>query len=123
MKRKFTFPKSERITQTSHFKKIYQEGELFQNLFFKIYVRKNVLRDSKKIGFSVSKRLAKATRRNRLKRILREIYRLNKYSIRQGVEIIIVAKLDSLKLDFHQAKEKLFELFAKANLLVEGEKF
>lgn len=51
------------------------------------------MRDEYRIGFSVSKKIGKAVVRNKVKRRLREVCRLNEKIFPQGFDLIIVARV------------------------------
>lgn len=69
---------------------MYKQGKCINRKYIKIYVAgngKNVLR----YAISVSKSVGKAVKRNKIKRVIREIIRnLNDYL--KGLDILIVAK-------------------------------
>ena len=63
-----------------------------------------------RFGFSTSKKVGKAVVRNRVKRILKEICRLNKTWFSEGYDYIIIPKRDSGKESYNTFKEELFKL-------------
>lgn len=53
-----------------------------------------------RIGFTVSTKLGGAVTRNRIRRRLREAYRLNEHLLLRGFDIVIVARAAALDADF-----------------------
>ncbi len=95
-----SFPKRARLKSRKDFKEIFNKGVFSRGRFVKIGVLKNAF-DFNRFGVCVSKGVTKkSTGRNRLKRMLREIFRLNRDRIKEGFDIVAVIKFNAaLKRD------------------------
>ena len=87
----FRFTKAEHLTLKKEFEKVFHEGKTFKDANIVLYVTGNGLQYSR-LGLVVSKKVGNAVRRNRAKRLLREVYRLNKHSLRPHVDIIAIPR-------------------------------
>ena len=76
-----TFPKKERLKRQKIIARVFSEGRSVTAFPLKLYYIKTALPENVPVqaGFSVSKRhFKRAVHRNRIKRLMREAYRLNK---------------------------------------------
>ncbi len=73
-----------------------------------------------RVGFSVSKRLGGAVERNRVKRALREAFRLCSQSLNGEMDLVFVARTPIVELldkdGLEGMKEKMVEILGKASL-------
>ncbi len=82
-----------------------------------LYARKNRT-DGNRVGITVSKKLGKAHVRNRTRRRLREIYRLNEAQFQSGWDIVVVARTKAVDAPFDKLTKSYLALASKAGLLV-----
>ncbi|MBQ2854464.1 MAG: ribonuclease P protein component [Oscillospiraceae bacterium] len=83
-----------------------------------LYARKNRL-NVNRVGVTVSKKLGKAHIRNRTRRRIREVYRLNEAQFRPGWDIVVVARSKAVEAPFDKLTESYLSLARKAGLLQE----
>ncbi|MFH1561877.1 MAG: ribonuclease P protein component [Nitrospirota bacterium] len=117
LKQNYKFPKVERLHLTKDFKKVYDFGNAYHSRKLVLFVLStpDIIR---KIGFVTGKKVGKAVTRNRVKRLLRESYRLNKNSlIPGGMNLVVVAKRESATLSFKEIEQELLRLLKKAGLI------
>ncbi len=86
-----TFRKTEKILKRNDYQGIYRRGVRVYSKNFVVVTCKNQT-GTKRLGISVSKKAGGAVKRNRLKRLIREFFRLNKGSIADFRDIVIIAK-------------------------------
>ena len=83
-----------------------------------LYARKNRT-ETNRVGITVSKKLGKAVVRNRVRRRLREVYRLNEEKFQSGWDIVVVARSRAVDAKFSQLVNGYLSLARKAGILVE----
>ena len=99
------------------FRRLYHsKGVADANLV--LYARKNRSSENR-VGITVSKKLGKAHIRNRVRRRLREVYRLNEAAFRPGWDIVVVVRGKAIDASFAQLTESYLSLAKRAGILVE----
>ena len=86
------------------------------NSFLVLYARKNRT-DTNRVGITVSKKLGHAVVRNRVRRRLREVYRLHEERFSPGWDIVVVARTRAIKAPFDTLTESYLSLAEKAGIL------
>ena len=82
-----------------------------------LYARKNRT-NTNRVGITVSKKLGKAHVRNRVRRRLREVYRLNEEKFLPGWDIVVVARSRAVEASFPALTKGYLDLARKAGILV-----
>ena len=83
--------KIEKLRKNKSFQALYRGGKSFANRQLVLYVLPNH-RPGRRVGFAAGKKLGGAVTRNRIKRMLREAYRLSQHRLINGIDIIIVGR-------------------------------
>ena len=86
--------------------------------FLVLYARKNRA-GCNRVGITVSKKLGKAHIRNRTRRRIREVYRLNEEKFQPGWDIVVVARTKAVDAPFDKLTKSYLTLARKMNLLTE----
>ena len=79
------------LKKNSDFRRLYAKGKSVVTPYMVLYCRRNSL-GVNRLGYTVSTKLGHAVVRNRVRRRLREIYRLNSPVMKKGFDIVVVAR-------------------------------
>jgi ribonuclease P protein component len=89
------------------------------NGYLVLYARKNRM-NTNRVGVTVGKKLGHAVVRNRVRRRLREIYRLNAHKLSFGYDIVIVARTRCVGGDFWKMEKAFLSACQKLGLIRES---
>ncbi len=102
----------ERLTKRADFETIFREGIRYSTRHFFITIYQTNL-DVRRLGMVVSRKVGGAVKRNRVKRLVREFFRLNKHRLPEGHDIVFIAKPNSIELDYVALTEEMLEFFGR----------
>ena len=112
----YKLPKGRILRRKSDFQKIHRFGKSFANKFLVMYVfTANGLED--RVGFAAGKKLGNAVTRNRVKRLMRECYRLNQQKMVSNVTILLVGRKPATTAKLETIERAFFNLGKKAKVL------
>ena len=97
------------------FRRLYATAG-YANSYLVLYARKNRT-GGNRVGITVSKKLGKAHVRNRARRRLREVYRLNEEKFQPGWDIVVVARSRCISASFEKLTDSYLSLAGKAGIL------
>ncbi|MGV3112579.1 ribonuclease P protein component [Staphylococcus pettenkoferi] len=89
--------KAYRIKRNKDFQNIYRRGKSVANRQFVVYTRKDASLEHFRLGISVSKKLGNAVQRNRIKRAIRENFKVHKDDI-IPIDLIVIARQPSKRM-------------------------
>lgn len=108
----------ESLKKNKEFKIVYNSSCSCANKQFVAYFLKTQ-NEKNRIGISVSKKVGNSVIRHRLKRLVKEAYRLNQSKIKTGYDIVIVVRADAKGKDYWEIEASLRHLFRLRNMMIE----
>ena len=99
------------------FRRLYHTSGVADGLLV-FYARRNRSQINR-VGITVSKKLGKAHVRNRVRRRIREVYRLNEEQFQPGWDIVVVARSKAVDVPFGKLTASYLNLAKKAGVLRE----
>ncbi|MGI6089850.1 MAG: ribonuclease P protein component [Saccharofermentanales bacterium] len=109
------------IKANRDFSLTYRKGKIVRSESLILHFRQRKDPGPPRVGYTVSRKVKSAVKRNRLKRLLREAMRLTELQIRPGLDLILVAKLKPVAPDFHSLCQELNDMIVRAGLAVKEE--
>lgn len=105
-----------KLKKNEDFRKVYQKKNSMANRLLIIYIFKNDT-NINRVGFTVSKKVGKSVMRSRVKRLLKESYRLNEDNVVSGYDIIFVARLSCAEASYKETESAMMHLLRKMKLI------
>lgn len=108
-----------RLKERSEFRLVFEKGKKTVGRHLILWHRLDAAEREPRLGLSVSSKVGGAVRRNRLKRLLRETFRLRRSELRRGAEMVAYPRPSCPWKGRADAEADLLELWRKAGLLRE----
>jgi ribonuclease P protein component len=106
--------RGERLKKPEQFKAVYTQGNTQADRLLVLKSLANHL-EYCRCGISINKRVGKAVVRNRIKRKLREILRLN--PLDNGWDIVLIVRNPAAESDYRQLEKSVVGLLSRAKIL------
>lgn len=114
-----TLPRKRMIKRRSDFQQVYRVGRSYANRYFVLYVFSSQAIKGK-VGFAAGKKLGCAVVRNRVKRLLRESYRLHQQELRDDVVLLLVGRKAMVNVKCGVVEQAFVKLGHKAKIFRES---
>jgi len=97
------------LKKNKDFRYVYNHGKSYANKYLVMYTMKNGT-GKNRLGISVSKKVGNSVVRHRVTRLIRESYRLNEEKFATGLDMIVVARVNSKDIGFNEIESGLIHL-------------
>ena len=114
--------KTKMLKKNYEFKNVLSKGKYYSGEYIDIVIKKNNNEKYNFLGLAISVKIAKAVKRNNIKRLIRENYRLIECDIKTGYSMIFLWKknVDVKNANFSNIKKDINKIFDKAGILEEN---
>lgn len=114
-------PTQHRLRHSADIGLVRQRGQRWQHplvaLF--VYIQPQECAAASRFAIAVGRHIGKATRRNRIKRQLREIIRVRLGKIGAGYDCLLVARPGSATASFDELESAMVQLFSRSGILID----
>ncbi len=113
---RFSFSSSQKLTRRPEYLACYNRG---QRYFTKHFILFALPRQNDglgpRLGTAVSKKVGKAVRRNRIKRLIRECFRKNRQAVPGDIDLVVVPKkkIPAKRLSYQQVEDDIVPMLRK----------
>jgi ribonuclease P protein component len=111
---RYFLPQSTRVKKAEHFSHLFKQGKRLEGSYIRIVTAPSLF-DYSAVAFVTSKKIGKAVYRNKVKRRIKEIIRLNKHQIRQTQDYVFIAKPWITKASYNKIESEIVSLLEKNN--------
>lgn len=115
--------KTKMLKKNYEFKNVLSKGNYYSGKYIEVFIKNTSNRDIEQnfLGIAISVKVAKATKRNYIKRLIRENYKDYEKSIKTGNSMVFLwkKKADFKNATFENIKNDMKKIFDKAGLFIE----
>ena len=109
---RFFLPRVARITEKSEYQRVFSQGEKLWGRLFVCYVLVEA-ETERRLGLVVSRKVGGSVVRNRVKRHIREFFRLNRHCLTLGLQLVVVARANSASQDGNVCARELERMLGR----------
>lgn len=105
-----------RLVKKKDFNSVYRFGKSAANQHFVLYYMPQKQIERFRLGVSVSKKIGNAVVRNRMRRLIKEIVRLNGDGIKPQTDLILIARKPAVGLTYAELEQSILHVMRKAGI-------
>ena len=100
---------SDSLRKNRDFQIVFKTGKSYANKILVMYVKENGT-EKNRLGISVSKKVGNSVVRHRVKRLIKESYRLREKVFNSGLDIVIIARNSAADASYQEVESALLHL-------------
>ena len=117
----FSFPRELILKKSETFKELYRQGSRLQGDLIALFYSP-VEEYPFRVGFSTRKKLGNAVRRNRARRLMREVFRLHQHQVKRGVQYLFLWTGRVEGVSFREMEREMLDLLKRGGLMLRNSK-
>ena len=106
------FPRALRLTSRRQFQSVYAHGLRASSPCFAVFGKPNGLEHSR-LGLTLTRKTGGAVERNRAKRVLREVFRLNRHRIALPMDVVVNGRRKMLEQTTQRVEREFLDCVGK----------
>ena len=113
--------KTKMMKKNYEFKNILSKGKYYSGQYIEAFIKKGSIKDINLLGIAISTKVAKASRRNQIKRLIRENYYFYENFLKTGYQIIFLWKksIGTEKANYQNIHNDMNNILKKASIIEE----
>lgn len=114
--------KTKMMKKNYEFRNVLSKGKYYSGNYIEAFIKKNNKKNVNFLGIAISVKIAKAVKRNHIKRLIRENYQYYENTIKEGFCIVFLwkKKVDIKNAIFDNVKDDMKKIFDKAKMIREN---
>ena len=112
---RLSLSREERLRQKNDILKVFKRGFRLDEGPLRVYASSSPAGSRGRFGVSVKRKIVNSVRRNRIRRLLKEAYRLTVRERCPGVVMMVIVKEDLSSLGYEEMKNRLLALLEKGH--------
>lgn len=104
------------IKKNREYKDVYSYNSSVADYNLVLFKKKNNLTYCR-YGFTCAKRIKKAVSRNKIRRLMKEIVRLNENNVISGYDIIFMARNNAVNANYKELSKSFYKVLNRSNLI------
>lgn len=104
------------IKKNIEYKTVYNCNDSISDYNLVLFIKKNNF-GFNRFGFTTAKKIKKAVQRNVIRRRLKEIVRLSENNLKEGYDIVLMARVNATDSDYKELEKSYNKLIKRKNLL------
>ena len=106
------------LKKNYEFMRLYKKGKFFVGKYIVLYVLKNNM-NTNRLGVTVNKKVGKSVTRNRLKRLIKENYRHYEAVLKNGCDLVFVARNSDIMPGYSEINKEMKFLLKKLDVFMQ----
>ncbi len=111
--------KTLKLKKNYEFKRVLTKGKYYSGKYIEVFFKEQKDKTMNYIGIAIGVKIAKAVKRNRIKRIISENYRLMEQQLKTGYNIVFLwkKKVDIKNATFSNIQQDMINIFKRIGIL------